>query len=150
MVPLLLAAEARIEAMPARLGSRAASTLSVLSLRGGGSASIATGPLLDAFDGRGRSPLHVACDEGKDAMVKVLVQAANDAPPGYDRPMGGLACDGDGCTPLHLAAANGHADVMKTVLGYLGAMAIPTAGAAPSLPEPPVTAVASRPWASNI
>lgn len=128
IIPLLLAVEARIEAMPARLGSRAASTLSVLSVRGGSSASIATGPLIDACDGRGRSPLHVACSEGKSTMVKVLAQAANDAPPGYERPMAGLACDGDGCTPLHLAAANGHADALRAVLAYLGGMAIPTAG----------------------
>lgn len=51
---------------------------------------------------KGITPLHEACKEGEEKVVKHLLAHAADA----------AALDGDGNTPLHLAAAEGFPDGM--------------------------------------
>lgn len=62
--------------------------------------------LLDAPDGRGRSPLSYAAKEGHSQIAEYLLRQG--ARPDSD--------DRIGLTPMHYAASNGHADVAKLLI----------------------------------
>ncbi|RYG57251.1 hypothetical protein EON66_00860 [archaeon] len=63
--------------------------------------------LLSVVDEAGRSALHVACQQNREACVRDLLGA------GANRE----AVDKDGATPLHLACEKGHEACVRTLLG---------------------------------
>lgn len=78
-------------------------------------ALLASGAEVEACNEAGLTPLHIACGAaatvaaeaaGVDAALDVLLSRSRDA----DRP------DGNGCTPLHYAAANGQLAAVRRLL----------------------------------
>jgi len=62
----------------------------------------------DLVNNRGSSPLYVACENGKEDVVKILLDVSNASANKRDR---------SGFTPLFAATNNGHANVLRVLLG---------------------------------
>ena len=60
---------------------------------------------------KGRSLLHIACEEGNISLVRILV---------LDHKADVTARDGEGNTPLHVAAMNGSGDVVVALIKEFG------------------------------
>jgi len=68
---------------------------------------LALGAAADATDGRGRTPLHWAAQNGNAAVADALLSAAS-----------AHACTAKGSTPLHWAAWHGHAVIVRLLLAH--------------------------------
>jgi ankyrin repeat protein len=64
------------------------------------------GKYVDATDDTGKTPLHCACQEGKENCVQLLLEWKANV----------NATDDVGRTPLHLACVHGHADCVRLLL----------------------------------
>lgn len=62
---------------------------------------------VNQVDNAGRIPLHLAAEQGKAHIAKVLIKHS---------PQSIYFADSDGCTPLHLATVPGHQEVVKLLL----------------------------------
>ena len=78
---------------------------------------------IEAIDGKGESPLHLAARWGRFAVAKTILQSQEPTPAGYPPTESFIwrkayvnAQDRDGDTPLHLAARWGHEDIVKLLM----------------------------------
>ncbi|KAA0157123.1 hypothetical protein FNF29_00475 [Cafeteria roenbergensis] len=75
---------------------------------------------LEAVDSHRRSPLHVAAAAGSTGVVEVMLR--------WTYPASTVARDADACTPLHHAAAIGHADIAALLIDEGSAAVSPRRG----------------------
>ena len=77
---------------------------------------------------QGETPLHIACEQGlKELVLAMLLKGANpnavtSAPPATNPPEDGSTAEVPVYrqTPLHVAIANRHRDVVQVFLNYKG------------------------------
>ncbi|KAI6076615.1 Caskin-1 [Aix galericulata] len=104
--------------------------------RGRGGAGVASEMLLQhqsnpcIMDNSGKTPLDLACEFGRVGVVQLLLNSNMCA--ALLEPKPGDTTDPNGTSPLHLAAKNGHIDIIRWVPGAVGS----GDGAGPMPPTP--------------